>query len=403
MSKQIRRRLRELLAGDLRRARVAICVVGFLSLAVAAGAAGQGDAPSSKVLVASTEASAEITQAIPITPHGRGEVVSSLRPDDLPGLRTGDQLEVSAEVEVTTDCLLRHHMIKSECRGKAYRFNPRIGASLILTDRAGAREGFPLSEHTQIVCRQKLPAREHHCYIALTPDPVIIDELTLPCVTGTCRVNLVMDASHPRARRGNVVLLGGNRGPEKVKQDKASIDAVRIRPADPGQVPPAPPNGTTIESTSERVVTGLSLDHPPRTAVVYSQRLENVDQDDQIAARGLLITGIRQLRHNANISTRIVLTDAPLSTIPLLGEGEMAKEGGEITENNGFNCTQRTTPCETIKAGVLRLQEGAEGPLYVNLVLSVGRVGGRAPGDNIVTVQEGGFLRVVHYPAEHKE
>ena len=378
----------------------AVFLLAVLSLAIATGAAGQQDESSSKVLVASTEASAEITQAIPITPHGTGEVVSSLRPDDLPGLRTGDQLEVSAEVEVTTDCLLRH---ESGCRGKPYRFNPRIGASLILTDRAGALEGFPLSGRTQIACRQKLPAREHHCYIALTPDPVVIDELTLPCVTGTCRVNLVMDASHPRARQGNVVLLGGNPGPDKVKQDKASIDAVRIRPAEPGQVPPAPPNGTTIESTSERMVTGLSLDQPPRTAVVYSQRLESVKEGDQIAARGQLITGIRQLRHNANISARIVLTDAPLSTIPLLGEGEMAKEGGEITESNGFNCTQRTTPCETIKAGVLRVEEGAEGPLYVNLVLSVGRVGGRAPGDNIVTVQEGGFLRVVHYPAEHKE
>jgi len=115
-----------------------------------------------------------------------------------------------------------------------------------------------------------------------------------------------------------------------------------------------------------------------------------------------MITGIRQLHHNANISARIVLTDGPLSPDPLLGEGEMAREVGEITENNGFNCTQRTTPCETIKAGVLEIAEDAQGPLYVNLVLSIGRVGGRAPGDNVVTVQDGGHLDVVRYPAEHK-
>jgi hypothetical protein len=368
---------------------------------MAAGAAGQEDEPSSKVLVASTEASAEITQAIPITRHGRGEVAASLRPDDLPDLRSGDQLEVSAEVEVTTDCLRRSRRA-SECRGKAYRFNPRIGASLILSDRAGALEGFALSGRSQITCRQKLPAREHHCYMALTPDPIQIDEQVLPCVTGTCRINLVMDASHPRATRGNVVLLGGNEGEDKVKQDKASIDAVRIRPADPELVPPSPPNGTTIDSTSERLVTELSLDEPPRTAVAYSQRLENVREGDQIAAQGLLLTGITQLRHNANVSARIVLTDAPLSPIPLLGEGEMAKERGEISESNGFNCTQRTTPCEMIKAGVLRVDEDAGGPLYVNLVLSIGRVGGKAPGDNLVTIQEGGYLRVVHYPAEHE-
>jgi hypothetical protein len=373
-----------------------------LSLAVVTAAGAQDGGQSSKVLVASTEASAEITQAIPITRDGRSEVVASLRPEDLPDLRTGDQLEASAEVEVTTDCLLRQHAHMDDCRGKTYRFNPRIGATLILTADAGALEGYPLSARSQITCRQKLPAREHHCYMALTPDPVPIDEATLPCVPGTCRINLVMDASHPRARPGNVVLLGGNKGEKKVKQDKSSIDVVRIRPPDPAQVPPEPPNGTTDQTTGERVVTGLSLDHPPRTAVVYSQRLESVRDGDQIAARGLLITGVRQLRHNANISARIILTDAPVSTTPLLGEGEMARERGEITESNGFNCTQRTTPCDTIKAGVLRVEGDAPGPLYVNLVLSVGRVGGRAPGDNLVTVQEGGFLRVVHYPAEHK-
>jgi hypothetical protein len=222
-------------------------------------------------------------------------------------------------------------------------------------------------------------------------------------VSGNCRVNLVMDASHPSARQGNVVLLGGNEGEETVKQDKASIDAVRIRPADPAQVPPEPPNGTTIDSTSEPLVTGLSLDDPPRTAAVYSVPLEGgVKEGDQIAARGLLITGITGLRHNANITTRIILTDSAVSPYPLLGEGENARQRGLITESNGFNCTQRITPCQTVKAGVKRVEENAAGPLYVNLVLSVGRVGGRAPGDNLVTIQEGGYLRVVHYPAEQE-
>jgi hypothetical protein len=211
-----------------------------------------------------------------------------------------------------------------------------------------------------------------------------------------------MDASHPRARPGNIVLVGGNKGEDKVKQDKTSIDAVRIRPADPALAPPPPPNGTTIDSTSERIVTALSLDKPPRTAAVYSVPLESVKEGDQIATRGLLITGITLLRHNANITARIILTDSAISPYPLLGEGENARERGEITESNGFNCTQRTTPCQTVKAGVLRVAEDTAGPVYVNLVLSVGRVGGKAPGDNLVTIQEGGYLRVVHYPAEQE-
>jgi hypothetical protein len=385
-----------------RAAAAAICLAAVSSMAIADGAHSQNGGASSTVLVASTEASAEITQAVPITRRPRGEVAASLRPEDLPDLRTGDQLEVSAEVEVTTDCLRRHRHFKSGCRGKAYRYNPRIGARLILTGSAGARDGFPLSARTSIACRQKLPAREHHCYIALTPDPVIIDEQVLGCVPGTCRVNLVVDATHPDARRGNVVLLGGNKGDKKVKQDKASIDAIRIRPENPTGEPPEAPNGTLLASTGDRLTTSLSLGTPPRTAVVYSQLLEDVHDGDQIAARGRLVTGIRRLRHNVNIASRIILTDSSVSTVPLLGEGDLPRERGEITESNGFNCTQRTTPCVTVKAGVLRFQGEAPGTLYVNLVLAIGRVGGRAPGDRGVTIADGGFLAVTHYPAAHR-
>jgi hypothetical protein len=385
-----------------RAAAMAICIAAVSSLAIADGARSQDDGASSTVLVASTEASAEITQAVRITRRPRGEVAASLRPEDLPDLRTGDQFEVSAEVEVTTDCLRRHRHDKSGCRGKAYRYNPRIGARLVLTDDAGAVDGVPLSARVEDTCRQKLPAREHHCYIALTPDPIVVDEQTLGCVPGTCRVNLVVDAAHRKARRGNVVLLGGNKGDKKVKQDKASIDVIRTRPANPADGPPEPPDGTLVAWAGDRVTTSLSLGTPPRTAVVYSQALENVRDGDQIAARGRLITGIRRLRHNVNIASRIILTDSPVSTFPLLGEGDLPRERGEITESNGFNCTQRTTPCVTVKAGVLRFQGDAPGTLYVNLVLAIGRVGGSAPGDRGVTIADGGFLAVTHYPAAHR-
>jgi len=60
------------------------------------------------------------------------------------------------------------------------------------------------------------------------------------------------------------------------------------------------------------------------------------------------------------------------------------------------------TPCVTVKAGVLKVERDYPGSLYINLVLSVGRVGGRAPGDNLVTVQDGGHLEVVRYPAAQK-
>jgi hypothetical protein len=358
---------------------------------------------SSKVRVATTETGAEIPETLPIRrqPGVGAKVAISLRPGDLPGLEPGDQLEVTAEVEVTTDCLQRNRA-SLECRGKAYRFNPRVGATLILASSEDATTGLPLSTRQEIVCRQKLPARQHHCYMALTPPPFqVTDEGALPC-SSDCRVNLVMDASHRLARRGTVLLLGGNNRDGKIKQDKGSIDAVRIRPADPSQVPPPLPDGTDVTVTGERVTTGLSLDEPPRRSVVYSQRLEDLEEGDQLAVRAGMLTGIKRLRHNAKIGARIVLADGPQETVPSLEGVQVSGENGEITENNGYNCTQRTTPCATTKVGVLDVADGADEPLYANLVLSIGRVGGRAPGDNLVTVQEGGSLQVIRYPAEHK-
>jgi hypothetical protein len=354
--------------------------------------------------VGTTATSAEIPQALPIRRQpGKGSrVVASLRPGDLPGLQVGDQLQVSAEVEVTTDCL-RRNRISSECRGKAYRFNPRVRAQLVLTGTAGATTGVALSELHQITCRQKLPAREHHCYMSLTPPPFLIaDQGSLPCGPDACRVNLVMDASHRLAHRGTVLLLGGNNPGGDVKQDKASIDAVRIRPPDPSHVPPPLPAGTTISLTAERTSTSLSLDEPPRKAVVYSQRLEDLKEGEQLAVRAGMTTGIRQLRHNAKIGSRLILADGPLDLNPSIEGIQVEGETGEITENNGYNCTQRTTPCETTKVGVLEVADDADSPLYVNLVLSVGRVGGRSPGDNLVTIQEGAGLEVVRFPAERK-
>jgi hypothetical protein len=402
---------------------VAACAILALSLAFADRSGAQlpplpGDPPpappstppgpaapaSSKVRIGSTGPSAEIPETIPIRRHpdrGSKEVIS-LRPGDLPGLQSGDQLQVTAEVEVTTDCL-RRTRASSDCRGKAYRFNPRVGATLMLADRQNTTTGLPLSEPQRMTCRQKLPARQHHCYMALTPPPFLVpDESALPCGPDSCHVNLVMDASHRLARKGTVVLVGGNNKDGNVQQGKGSIDAVRIRPPDPSQVPAPAPLGTTTHETSERVATSLSLGEPPRKTVVFSQRLDDLEKGDQLAVRATMLTGIRRLRHNAKISSRIVLADGPLERDPGPTSADASSEEGEITESNGFNCTQRTTPCTTSKAGVLEIESDVSGPLYVNLTLSVGRIGGRAPGDNLVTIQEGGGLAVVRFPADQK-
>jgi hypothetical protein len=110
-------------------------------------------------------------------------------------------------------------------------------------------------------------------------------------------------------------------------------------------------------------------------------------------------TGVVRLRHNANVSAQIILADSPTAIHPSKAIRDISLLGGEITENNGFNCTQRTTPCTTDKVGVLGIIHDAPGIVYVNVVLSIGRIGGRSPGDNLVRVTEGG-LELTRYPPE---
>ena len=192
----------------------------------------------------------------------------------------------------------------------------------------------------------------------------------------------------------------GSTGPNgSVRQDKGRINVIRTRGADPASLPPPPPPGTLTTATDTRLIAGLTLDKPPRKAVVFSQPLEGLRAREQIAVRGIVQTGITRLRHNSNISAKVILADRPTATRPGLEALHASLLGGEITEHNGFNCTQLTTPCTTEKVGVIGIVRDARQTLYANLVLGIGRVGGRAPGDNLVRVTAGG-LQVTRYPAE---
>ena len=84
---------------------------------------------------------------------------------------------------------------------------------------------------------------------------------------------------------------------------------------------------------------------------------------------------------------------------------------GEITEANGFNCTHHDktasqspwdSPCQTQKAGVIRLTADAK-KLYVNLVVGTSAIGGAPkPGDvvRIAPCSPGSCaLQILRYPA----
>lgn len=390
------------------RQRPGLAAVGALAALAALLAALASDSPAQapgsgvSVKIGSTGDDSELRRTVPIArnPGGGSRVAMSMTPGDLPNLAAGDVLVVSAEVQVTTDCLNREP--RRQCSGSSYRFNPVVGAQLVLAPNPDAVTGagtLPFAGRRTITCRQKPPSRERHCMIVFTAaETPIADPASLPCAPA-CHVNLVLDAHHPDSRANDRLIVGSTGPNGSIKQNKGRINAVRTRGADPAALPLPLPAGTVTTATDARLIGGLTLDKPPRKAVVYSQPVEGLEAREQLAARGVMQTGIVRLRHNTNVSARIILAETPTATHPGSISTEVALLQGELTENNGFNCTQRTTPCITDKVGVLGIVEDAPGTLYVNLVLGIGRVGGRAPGDNLVKVIAGG-LELTRYPPE---
>jgi hypothetical protein len=378
-----------------RRLRAAAAAVALLALsgAEAAGAGERGAAerpPGDRVHVSTTGDNSELVDRIPIAKRkgAQPRVVMSLGPDRLPLLRSGDHLGVSSEVQLTVNCDKKSR----RCVGPIYHYNPKLDVTLRLANSAGSTGGTLLAAPKSSVCRQRLPDREHHCVIVFTDAGVDIGNVkSLPCQPDRCFVNLVIDSHNLRAGRGDSLLVGGNRPDGSIPQDRGRINAIVRSPAD-GDYP-------SPKVTKARVHKSLPLDLKPR--VVYSQRLRNVRAGDQLEVEAAVFTSIADVRYAAVTTTKVILAEKRLGTHP----GAIARHvggDGEITEGNGYNCTQNKPTCITRKAGVLRITKDARSGgklrnLYVNVVVIVGPKRKRAkPGDRD-RVLERGDLEVTRY------
>lgn len=381
--------------------------VAVAALALLAGAGGPPDGivgESSKVLVSTTGDHSELYKTVPITKRpGRGRrVVMSMGPAQLPSLQTGDRLRVTAELQVTTDCLVHSR----ECVGHPYLYSPHVRTRLVLAGSRHARgPAVPLSGRKGNRCRQPTPHREHHCMFVFRRGAYEVPETeSLPCSPGSCFVNLVLGAHARAARHGDRLLLGANEPDGSVEQDRGRINAVRIRPPSDSVVPPIISQKETRVSTRERDRKLVTLGRHRRT-VVYSQQLDDLKSGEQLAVSATMGTDLSNLGRDARITARLVLANAPDSPRPAVIARRIASTQGEIAEANGFNCTQPNDPCRTRKVGVLRIdgdavnKAGFPVPLYVNLVVvAASRPPGQLHG-HAVRVTDTGRLRVVRFPA----
>jgi hypothetical protein len=373
----------------------ATCILALASQPLGGTARAQGGG-GPHVLVATTGNDSELRRTVKIKKRkGPGRVVMSMGPDVLPSLADGDRLFTTAELEVTTDCAQKG----PGCAGTPYKYNPSFTARLILASSPDARAGEGTLEIGSQ--RRKCNQRDfgHHCVMVFTGSSLDVNG-QLPCAPGSCYLNLVVESHKRKAKKGNRLLMGENEPDGSVAGDKGRINVTRFSPASQ----PATPSTTTT--------TPLATSIPVRKGegvVVYSQELTGLERKEQLRVSSGMTSNVTQLDYAALVRSRLILAPDPTATDPGKEVKELTEPKGEISEANGFNCTQRRPICRSTKVGVIGMRRDAEDeagdpiPLYVNLVVDTAKPGATpALGDTVLIDPVGGVLDVTRYPADLK-
>ena len=343
--------------------------------------------------VATTGNSSELIKAIPISkkPQTRERVAMSIAPQRLDPIDPGDRLRVSAEVQFSTTCVSD----TPRCVGSGYDFNPRLSARIVLS--SGSEVGdpsFALSTTVKRMCKQTRPNRNHHCTLVVPNTEVPITPKTqLPCPPNGCYVNLVVGATHKKAKPTNRVVLGADRPDGSVAQDKGRLNVVQSAADGPG---PAQGGSATLVNPS------LPLMESNKRRVVYSVPIPSPKNGEVLAFDSTYIADLSGLRFNTFIATRVIVAETPTSTKPS-GLARESLNRGNATEANGFNCTLGrsgyTSPCTVAKAGATQLTADAlPATLYLNVVASAKPLlDERVKGSPTLTLRPAGGLNVLRY------
>jgi hypothetical protein len=140
-----------------------------------------------------------------------------------------------------------------------------------------------------------------------------------------------------------------------------------------------------------------------RRRVVYSLPLANLRDGEQLAVGASITLDISHLRYALRDSTRLILAESPRDTRQTSFVKHHALNRGEVTENNGSNCTQDERDCTSRKVGVIEMRRdvvrgGRPVPLYLNLVTVVGPKAAQARGKDRVKVKGSGRVSVTRFP-----
>jgi hypothetical protein len=326
------------------------------------------------------------TLAIATAPGAARRVVLTLGPDTksetpLPDLAAGDRLLAFCELELTTDADDPNH---PGLVGNAYSYAPNVNATLLLAPGPDSVEGGIELSHSP--WHQAVTHQHHHAVVTFGDA-----EARIPAGwNGPAHVNLVVDASHPEAQPGDVLLVGQNETTPTVVQDMAGIRVVRFRPGDARE--PA------AESESACLCDGVPI--AKRDTVVLSHELSDLQQGEQLLVRGTLVTDALGLAAPARISTRMFLAEAPNQTEPGGAAAADITWKGHLSKFTGFNCVPGEGAQTSHKYGVATVRQAPGRSLYVNLVaVSAAPFGGTGPSDQLRVDTGATSLEVTRFPA----
>ena len=382
---------------ERRRRQLTGTVVVALAGGLASVPAGAIDASERdpQVRVVTSGNRSERIKALPITrrPGAERRVVMSLGPRRLPDLMRGDRVRITAELGVTTEC----YRLQPRCRRSPYRYDPRVRAQLVLAPSPkakGKRRTMAISKRRHETCTQRRPQYEHHCILVFGHAGFHVRApQRLPCKLERCHVNLVADVHHPRASANEILVVGGQRPSGKIKGDRGRINAIRYRdtlPSDFGRTGTRQLRRRTVPPDLER-------------RVLISKRLRGLRAGEQLAVTAGFREDVSSLPYAVRTSVYLILAESPRHTRP----GDFVKAHafgfGEISENNGQNCTKPPGTCVYRKVGVLEMRRdavtprGHRKPLYVNVVTVLGPKVLEARGRDRVRFRKGS-IQVVRFP-----
>lgn len=360
------------------------------SIAVMVGGMSVHDKTTPTLLAASTDKDPERHLELPIT-RSKGadpRVVVGLGPSgppysSMPPLAPGDRIEISGELEVTTDASEPGSAVVR----KPYQYDPVIEPKLVLADgpdvvKGDRRHGVTIATLPSQTCDQ----RRHHTLVVFDKITYTVPERGLPW-QGVSHLNLVANAHHKQAEDGQVVLIGQNEPasgstPAHAEGNMGKLNVVRYRgkPEPPGR---------------RRRAEGLCSSHIPvlkdHRTVVYSLRLVDLKEGEQLLMRARL--DVRNPHHyTARVSTEVVLADSPSKT-ETTGRSAHVAAFRQIGKFNGTNCLRDSTVVLK-KFGTMRVMKSSNEPLFVNLVATSADPEGGAEPDATVRPQRHGLLEI---------